>query len=422
MENKTHLLTVLLLTLLMVNYGQSSNKNSAETVLSKQHNKKLIVAPLKDKLSLLDLDKLQDVKSKLKEPEFSKVYNNILESANKALREGPFSVVNKTQTPVSGDKHDYLSLGPYWWPDPEKEDGLPWVRRDGEVNPLTRGDNVDEPRKNNMFGNVNKLSLAYFFSDDEKYAIKLIELLEVWFLNPETKMNPNLNFAQGIPGKNTGRGIGIIEFGGISNVINAIEILELNNTLEDSTSKALRNWMTHYLDWLQTSEFGIFEKNTKNNHATHYDVQVAGLLLFLNRNEEAKKLLESVKTQRIQTQIEPDGKQPHELARTKSLSYSTMNLGGFVQLAYLGKKVNVDLWNFKAENGASIQKAFEYLKPYLKGEKKWEHQQLGNIDDSFKKLRQLFVKAGSVFGVDEYCAPFKSKSVNSYTDMLYACK
>ncbi|WP_445737146.1 alginate lyase family protein [Mariniflexile sp.] len=368
-------------------------------------------------LSLLDYDQLMEVKKNLKSSKYASSYKNLLNSADKALKKGPFSVVNKTQTPVSGDKHDYLSLGPYWWPDPDKADGLPWIRRDGEVNPLTRGDNVDEPRKDKMFDNVNKLSYAYFFTDDEKYAKKLIELLEVWFLNPETKMNPNLNFAQGIPGTNTGRGIGIIEFGGISNVINAIEILELNNTINESTSKALRNWMERYLDWLQTSENGVFEKNTKNNHATHYDVQVTSLLLFLNRRDEAKALLESVKTIRIQTQIEPDGKQPHELARTKSLSYSTMNLGGFLQLAYLGTKVNVDLWNYQAENGASIQKAFEFLKPYAAGEKEWEYEQIASLEKSLHSLKELFAKAGSIFNNENYCEIGKKEG----SSLFYNC-
>src|SRR5262245_39929588 len=36
--------------------------------------------------------------------------------ADRALDDGPFSVVNKEVTPPSGDQHDYMSLAPYWWP------------------------------------------------------------------------------------------------------------------------------------------------------------------------------------------------------------------------------------------------------------------------------------------------------------------
>lgn len=36
-----------------------------------------------------------------------------------------YTVVNKAVLPPSGDKHDYMSMAPYWWPDETKPDGLP---------------------------------------------------------------------------------------------------------------------------------------------------------------------------------------------------------------------------------------------------------------------------------------------------------
>jgi Alginate lyase len=47
----------------------------------------------------------------------------------------PPTVVRKQTLPPSGDIHDYLSMAPYWWPNPDTPDGLPWVQRDGDVNP-----------------------------------------------------------------------------------------------------------------------------------------------------------------------------------------------------------------------------------------------------------------------------------------------
>ncbi|GAA4950263.1 hypothetical protein GCM10023314_24500 [Algibacter agarivorans] len=245
-------------------------------------------------------------------------------------------------------------------------------------------------------------------------------MLKVWFLNEDTKMNPNLNFAQGIPGKNTGRGIGIIEFAGITNIITAIEILEMNKVMDLKTSKKLRQWFTEYLNWLQTSENGIFEKNTKNNHGVFYDIQVVSILLFLDREDEAKQILEVVKTERIATQIEPNGAQSHELAHTKALSYSAMNLKGFTQLAFLGTKVGVDLWSYEAENGASIIKAYEFLKPYAKGEKEWNYPQIHSLSKAQKRLRDLFVKAGSQFSIPEYCK-IGTKISKKSNSLLYSC-
>lgn len=356
------------------------------------------------KLTLVDYEKLAYVKQNKDSKQFSTVYKNMLKTADKGLTEGTFSVMEKTQTPPSGSKHDYLSIGPYWWPDPSKSDGLPWIRKDGQINPLTREGSTDFETAAKMFKNSSNLALAYFLSEDKKYADKAVELLKVWFLNEDTKMNPNLTFAQGIPGENSGRGIGIIEFSAIANTITAIEILEINHAMDAKTSQGLRQWFTDYLHWLQTSENGIFEKNTKNNHGTWYDVQTVSILFFLDKKEEAKQLLEAVKTGRIASQINSKGEQPHELARTKALSYSIMNLKGFTQLAYLGSKVGVDLWNYKSKEGASIQQAYAFLKPYTTGEKKWEYKQIHDLDGVVEDSKELFIMAGSLFNVKEFCA------------------
>ena len=108
-------------------------------------------------------------------------------------------------------------------------------------------------------------------------------------------------------------------------------------------------------------------------------MQVAGLALFVGKNEIAKKAIESAKT-RLVKHIEPDGKQPHELARTKGFSYSAMNLNGFFNLADLGRAVGIDLWNFQSEDGRSLRRALDFLAPFADPNKKWEHKQIGDAD------------------------------------------
>lgn len=53
--------------------------------------------------------------------------------APSALEAGTFSVVDNELVPLGGDKHDYISFGPYWRPDPAKKGGRPYFRRDDEV-------------------------------------------------------------------------------------------------------------------------------------------------------------------------------------------------------------------------------------------------------------------------------------------------
>jgi len=296
--------------------------------------------------------------------------------ARKALKSGPFYVTDKTTTPPSGDKHDYMSQAPYFWPDPNRPNGLPYIRRDGERNPEIEKI-TDHRMMDQMVSAVETLALAYHATRNEDYAAKATALLHVFFLDPDFRMNPNLEFAQGIPGVNTGRGIGLIETRGLTRVVDAIGLLAGSKAWTAAEQKGLEDWFSKFLQWMLESKNGRDEAAAKNNHGTFYDVQVVSFALFLGKTDLAKSVLETAKTKRIAVQIERDGRQPLELARTKSWSYSVMNLDGLMTLARLGENVGPDLWHYETNDGRSISKALEFLKPFASGEKKWTYQQLG---------------------------------------------
>ena len=326
-------------------------------------------------------------------------YDRLVREAAAALVAGPFSVMDKQRTPPSGDKHDYVSMGPYWWPDSTKPGGLPYVRRDGERNPEIRRD-YDASRWGALSSAVGTLALAYYFSDDEKYAERAARLLRVWFLDPGTRMNPNLRYGQRIPGIAEGRGAGIIETRSLVGLVDAIGMLERSPAWTDTAAGGMRSWMSAYLQWLRTSEIGKEERSARNNHGTWYDAQVAALALFTGDTALARATLEASKTKRIGSQVMPDGRQPFELVRTRSLAYSAMNLEGLCRLAELGRQVGVDLWSYQSPDGGSIRNALDYVAPYAAAATRWPGQEITPIEPDWAVL--LLARARLTYGEPRY--------------------
>ncbi len=354
----------------------------------------------------LDPIDLNSVKERIvaKDPEYIPAFNALLADADAALECPDLTVINKSIVPPSGDKHDFMSYGPYWWPDPEKPDGLPFIRRDGEVNPASRDSRSDAPTLNKLINTVETLALAAFFSDNDIYAEKAAHLLRVFFLDDSTRMNPHLEFGQAIPGRVKGRGIGIIGTRNLMNCIDAICMLKTTKVWTAKDDAGMQAWFKNYLDWLLNSDKGKDEHYYFNNHGTWWDVQAVSMALYTGQDSLAIAILEEAKERRIAKHIEPDGSQPHELDRTKSYSYSVMNLRGMFELASMGDKVGVDLWNY-SQDGRSMRKAMDYLLRPLNGGP-WKFEQLGGIehyiDTNAEGLFLLLRRSANVWNAPYY--------------------
>lgn len=296
---------------------------------------------------------------------------SLVKQADKDLAMKPVSVMSKELLPPSGDKHDYYSFGIYWWPDPSKPDGLPYLRKDGERNPDTRkGNDGDAFAKTNRA--VSTLGLAYFFTGKEVYAKKAAELTRVWYLNAETRMNPNMNHAQAVPGRNDGRSVGLIEASSMPAFMDGIALIRSSGAWTEPDDAALTKWLADFYEWLRTSENGTGQEKATNNHGTYYDALAGHLELYLGKETAARERLEKALSRRLDKQVRADGKQPHELKRTISYSYTVFNLEAFFQLAVLGESVGVDWWSYRGPKGQSLKAALDLLVPYLDDAKKWD--------------------------------------------------
>lgn len=324
-------------------------------------------------------------------------FESLIAAANRALKTKPASVMDKPKAGASGDKHDYLSTAPYFWPDPTKPDGLPYIRKDGQRNPESGNEHSDAPRLGRTAGSALTLALAFHFTTNEAYAAHAAKLLRVFFLDEATRMNPNFNQAQAVPGVNTGRGTGMIESRSLTSVADAVVLLRGSTNWTKADDDGMTAWMTAFLDWSLTSKNGRDERAAKNNHGMFYDAQVAHFALFCGRTNLAREIISSATTNRLAAQIKPDGSQPLELARADSFGYSRFNMLAMFDLATLGEHAGIDLWHYRSAEGAGIRAALDFLLPYIEQpDKPWPYErgkkQRRMLDA--RLLRQAFVVYG----------------------------
>ena len=331
---------------------------------------------------------------------FLPAFDQLIEEADEAFEGGVYSVTFKKMLPPSNNKHDYMSMGPYWWPDPEKPDGLPYIRRDGEVNP--ERNELDSPQKSKMINGVRSLTLAWYFSGNEAYARKAAELLRVWFLNPKTLMNPHLEYAQAIPGRTPGRFIGVIDATSFHELVDAIAVLETSDALSDEEKAGIRTWFKKYFRWLVESGHGHKEDDYKNNHSVAYDVQSSGIAYFIGDDEFAARKVRELPRRRIDPMIAEDGSQPHELIRTKAFGYSVGNLRNFFNVGEKGLKLEVDIFDYVNVEGGSLQKALDYLIEYIGREEEWPYEQISDWKKTEDRLGLLVRRAARIYENKEY--------------------
>jgi len=371
------------------------------------------------KLYLINAEKVSGIKKNASNNKATgENIKQLARQADKLLQQHFGSVMDKTIAPPCGNMHEYFSLAKYYWPDPTRPDGKPYIRKDGQKNP--DNDKVsDDKNFDDMVSAVHTLSWAYYFTNEEKYASKSIELLRMWFLDTATRMLPNLNHAQVRTGIDTGVSTGIIDTHEIPKVTDAIGLLASSKNWTKADEQGLKTWFTEYLNWLRTSKNGKKEAAAKNNHGTFYDVQIVAIALYCGENDVADKMLQSAFT-RMANQIEPDGKQPLELDRTLAMSYSTFNLEAWSLLANTAETKGVDLWHYQTADGRSIKKAIDYLQPFVTEGKKWEYPQIGPYK-TYDFYRLLLIAADK-FKDEKYkqqADKIKDSNKNIFTKLFY---
>ena len=295
---------------------------------------------------------------------------DIIAQANWAMTQQPITITAEQCERSAGGLHDFYSEGDYWWKNPDDPNG-PYIQRDGQTNP----DNFVAHRKAMIrFSQiVGSLASAYLITKDEKYVKHAFSHINAWFVDKNTLMNPSLLYAQAIKGKATGRGIGIIDTIHLMEVAQGIIIMQKAASVDKNNLQIIKNWFAQYLAWLTTHQYGIDEREAKNNHGTCWVMQVASFAKLTENQALIDYCKARFKTVLLPNQLEKDGSFPLELKRTKPYGYSIFNLDAMTTLCQILTDSKDDLWNFRLDDGRSMKKAIEFLYPYIENKSLWTY-------------------------------------------------
>jgi hypothetical protein len=337
----------------------------------------------------------------------------VLKAANEYLAEAPITITSSHSPRSAGGIHDFFSEGDYWWPDPQNPGG-PYVQRDGMSNP----DNFNDHRRALMRLSVQVPALvaAWRITKNERYAKHAVRHLRAWFLDLSTSMNPNLQYAQAIHGRFTGRGIGIIDTIHLVEVARAIEVLKDSSALSMTELGGITQWFKDYQTWMTTSKNGIEEREAKNNHGTCWVMQVAAFAQLTGDQKLLDFCRDRFKTVIVPNQIAVDGSFPQELRRTKPYGYSLFNLEAMAAVCQILSTPEDNLWTFQTSDGRGLQRAMEYITPFIRDKKTWPPKPDVMYDSEWPMRQSSLLFAGLALKRPDYVQLWKRLPADSQVE------
>lgn len=284
-------------------------------------------------------------------------------AADRALETGPWSVMDKPDRQIapSGDKHDYVSMSSYWWPGADGK--YEW--RDGQINP----DMVfpDEEALGSLMGALKILAPAGYLLGDQRYTDRAIFLVNRWFLDPATRMNPNLNYAAGIPGQAVGRCYGLHRMKEMPALVDILGLVTTSPSWTVAHEAGMRDWISRYLAWATTGPLGLEEKGQPNNHAVYYGAHALAAALYVEDRANIEEFSLRFFQNELIRQIRPDGELPAEMVRSRPYNYTVYTLAGFATYAELVRNLGLDYYHHEGPDGQTLKNAFAKIIPFLDG-------------------------------------------------------
>jgi hypothetical protein len=260
---------------------------------------------------------------------------------------------------------------------------------------------------------VPALAAAFTLTRERRYADHAARHLRAWFVDAATRMNPHLLYAQAIHGRFTGRGIGIIDTVHLVEVARAVAVIAESKALPPADRSAVIEWFSHYVTWMTTHQYGIDEREARNNHGTCWVMQVAEFARLTGRMDLTEFCRTRYKSVLLPNQVAADGSFPEELRRTKPYGYSLFNLDAMTTVCQILSMPADDLWRYELPDGRGIRKAVAFLFPFIANKKAWPHKPDVMYHDEWPMRHPSLLFAGLAAGEQRYLDLWKTLPADS---------
>jgi hypothetical protein len=266
---------------------------------------------------------------------------SLLVEANKLLVKPYLNITNKHPDTLCINPQNYISFAPYYWQinneDPMKKSTVKAVYRDSRSNPFL-SERSDKPKLAQLCARIHLLALACILSNDKRYIEYIHKQLNIWFVDPDTRMNPHMIYAQIRPWSGASKGYGIIDCRWLILLFDAIAMLK--HKLGYEVEKEITSWLLQFAKWILSSISGLNEILRENNRGSWVDVFLCYIGLAVNKPQMVSCIIEQSLSERPQKQINKIGFQPLELKRYNPVSYSLYNMYPLYYLNNLSLHVN----------------------------------------------------------------------------------
>ena len=251
-----------------------------------------------------------------------------------------------------------------------------------------------------MVDDVTTLSMAWFYTEQERYAKEATRIICEWFLEMDKDSGPSRFRTRNNRIIYDPCDISIFDSRRYIEVLDAIYLIESSRAWNPMKTKRMKKWFSEYLEWLLSSEEGKITDGLKNHVGTWYKAMLASFGFFIHDKDLVQETIHDAMDKYLAFQIDTSGMQPIETSTSCSFNNSLSNLEAHFILAKIGAWNQIDYWHHDEDGKGSIKKAADYLFRYIGNMEEWPYAQVTDVDA--RSMFNLVLKSQNIYHDPQY--------------------